>query len=298
MENSERNTENTKQLLENRTFQHRQRQETNDAAVKRKASDQKIKSVENKQESKKNIEISDEKKIVSTRSNPNEIANVRKRDYAESNESNNLIEFSEQKRLNQAAEEIKKIDWMNPEKWKTLNPVEKRIALEHSGRALGKAYDHPEPPLSIKGMGDPNLQGTYGDGYSYRPESPYADKKGISGADYGIEMNQDGMDPSNHKKLFGENPGTAVETYAHEFRHSYQHEQANAFEKGFKTNDPAKAKEWSENFKNYQQPPDAELAKIDRENFIKQYEVYRNQPVERDANDFGAQLSSKIFDEN
>lgn len=207
-------------------------------------------------------------------------------------------ELTEQKRIDQATEDIKKNDLMKPEKWKTLNDVEKKYALEHSGKALGKAYDHPEPPLTTKKIGDPDLQGGYGDGYSYRPESPYADKQGIVGADYGIEMNEKGMDPNTHKKLFGEDPREAVETYGHEFRHSYQHEQANAFDKGFKTNDPVKAKEWSENLKNYQQPPDAELAKTDPEKYFTQYEAYRNQPVERDANEFGSKLATRVYSEN
>lgn len=207
-------------------------------------------------------------------------------------------EVTEQKRIDQATEDIKKNDGMNPEKWKTLSIDEKRIALEHSGNALGKAYDHPEPPLTARKMGDPGLQGTNGDGYSYRPESPSADKHGIVGADYGIEMNEKGMDPNTHKKLFGEDPREAVETYGHEFRHSYQHEQANAFDKGFKTDDPVKAKEWSENLMNYQHPPDAELAKTDPEKYFTQYETYRNQPVERDASEFGNKLATRVYSEN
>ena len=131
-------------------------------------------------------------------------------------------ELTEQKRLDMAAEGIKKNEWMRPEKWKTLSTDEKRIALDHSGKALGKAYDSPEPPLDVKELRDmktnnvdPNLQGTYGDGYSYRPESPYADEHGIVGADYGVKMNQEGMDPNTEKKLFGDDPRQAVETYGH-----------------------------------------------------------------------------------
>jgi len=207
-------------------------------------------------------------------------------------------ELTERKRLDQATEDIKKNDWMKTEKWKTLSIDEKRIALEHSGKALGKAYDHPEPQLTTKKMGDPNLQGTNGDGYSYRPESAYADRHGIAGADYGIKMNQDGMDPNTHKKLFGNDPREAVETYGHEFRHSYQHEQAQRYEKGFKAEDPEKAKEWSENFKDYKQPPDVELAKSDPEKYFKEYDTYRNQPVEKDANDFGRKLSASVYEDS
>jgi hypothetical protein len=204
----------------------------------------------------------------------------------------------EQKKIDRAAGDIKKIDWMTQEKWKNLNPDEKRVALEHSGKALGKAYDHPEPPLTTKKMGDPDLQGTNGDGYSYRPESRYSDEHGVAGADYRITMNQDGADPNTNKKLFGDDPRQAVETYGHEFRHSYQHEQAQRYEKGFKVDDPDKAKAWSENFGDYKQPPDSELAKSDPEKYVQEYNAYRNQPVEIDANDFGKKLSSSIYGDN
>lgn len=204
-------------------------------------------------------------------------------------------ELTEQKRIDQAADGIKKNEWMKLDNWKTLSTDKKRIALDHCGKALGKAYDHPEPPLTTKEMGNPNLQGTYGDGYSYRPENSYADKHGVFGADYGITMNQDGMDPNTHKRLFGEDPREAVETYGHEFRHSYQHEQAQRFENGFNVDDSEKAKEWSENFKDYKWPPDAKFAKSDPEKYFKEYEAYRNQPVEKDANDFGSKLSARIY---
>ncbi len=204
----------------------------------------------------------------------------------------NRHEIVEQRRIDQAAEDIKQNEWMNPQKWKTLNVDDQRQALEDCGKSLGKAYDHPEPPIITKDLNNPNLQGTYGDGYSYRPESPYADKNGVTGADYGIEINE-----NSRKDLFGEDPRKAVETYGHEFRHSYQHEQALRYEKGFGVDDPEKAKEWSENFKdnNYKNAPDAELAKSDPEKYYKKYEEYRNQPVESDAREFGRKLSSSVY---
>jgi hypothetical protein len=204
-------------------------------------------------------------------------------------------ELKEQKRIDLAAEEIKKIGWMKPEEWEALgkNIDKKRIALEHSGRALGKAYDHPAPPLATEKMDNSNLQGGYGDGPKYRPENPGADKRGFIG-DYGIEMNEIGEDPNTHKKLFGEDPREAVETYGHEFRHSYQCEQAQRYEKGFKVDDLEKAKEWSENFKDYKEPPDSNVTEADS----KAYEAYWNQPVENDARDFGSKLSSRIYGDN
>jgi len=217
-------------------------------------------------------------------------------------------ETLEQKRLNQAAEDIKKNEWMKPEKWKTLSNNEKRIALEHSGKALRDAYHCPDPPLTIKRMQEPGLQGEYGDGYSYDPKRDKYNGNievnpsdfeghGIVGYDYGIRMNIEGMDYETNKKLFGDDSREALETYAHEFRHSYQHEQAHAYDKGFRTDDPIKAREWSENLRDYKQPPDAELAKTDPERYFKEYEAYRNQPVEREAREFAQKISSEVYRE-
>lgn len=215
-------------------------------------------------------------------------------------------EIIEKRRIEQSTESICGQERMQPEKWKTLSIDEKRQALGDCGKELGKAYDSPEPPLYTKKIENTNLQGQYGDGYKYDASRDKYDGQidvncsdfkghGIVGTDYGIRMNQDGMDPNTHKKLFGDDPREAVETYGHEFRHSYQHEQVQRYENGFKVDNSDKAKEWSENFKDYKQPPDAELAKTDREKYFKEYDNYRNQPLEKDANDFGSKLSARIY---
>ena len=162
-------------------------------------------------------------------------------DYKTGYDVRNMPELIDQQRINQATENIINNDQIWQEKWKTLNTDEKRNALDHIGKALGKAYDHPEPPLVTKKMDAPNMQGTYGDGYAYQPKISPVGKDGVTGSDYGIQMNQDGMDPNTHNKLFGEEPQDAVETYGHEFRHSYQYEQSHRYEKGFKVDDPDKA---------------------------------------------------------
>jgi len=203
--------------------------------------------------------------------------------------SKDTPESLEQKRLDQAAEAIKNIEVMKPEKWKTLSDKEKIWALDHCGKALRDAYNHPNPPLFTETT-DSNKLGDYGDGYSY-------DKTAIYERDYGIRMNEEGVNEIN-KKLFGDDPNVALETYGHEFRHSYQCEQAHTFDQGLRTDDPVKAAEWSGNLgENYKPAPDAETAKTDPEEYIREYEAYKNQPVERDAREFGEKISSKLYGE-
>lgn len=199
-------------------------------------------------------------------------------------------EALEDGRLGQAVAEIKQQEWMQDGKWRTLSTDEKRIALEHSGRALGRAYRTPEPPLTTKKDAS-EAQGEFGDGYSYDPR-----KKCLTGSDYGIRMNEEGITKKD-KRLFGDDPGEALRTYGHEFRHSYQTEQAHAFDKNFSVDDPVKAREWSENLKpeNYIKPPNSDLAKSDPERYFRKYEAYRNQPVERDAREFGDRLVTQVY---
>ena len=198
----------------------------------------------------------------------------------------------EQKRIDKASEEIRKIEEMNPEKWKTLNNDKKAYALRHAGGELGETFKNPDPPLMTKKWEEPGTLGSYGDGPSYDSK----EKKWVG--DYGIEMNEKGYNYDSREKLFGDNPKEALKTYAHEFRHSYQNEQAHAFDKGLNVDDPQKAKEWSDNLKDYKQPPDAELSKTDPEKYFKEYEAYRNQTVERDAREFGEKVSSKVYEQD
>jgi hypothetical protein len=170
-------------------------------------------------------------------------------------------ELIEQRRIGQAAEGIRGQEWMKPEKWKTLSDDEKRIALDYSGKELGRAYKSPEPPLTTEKTNQ-NALGSYEDGATIRNPN----------GDYGIRMNEHGVGERN-EKLFGDDPKTALETYSHEFRHSYQNEQA------------------------YKQPPDAEMARTDPERYFKEYGAYRNQPVEVDARDFGDKVTSKTYDD-
>ena len=68
-------------------------------------------------------------------------------------------------------------------------------------------------------------QGEFGDGYSYDLR-----KKCLTGSDYGIRMNEEGI-TERDKRLFGDDPGEALRTYRPRISPSYQAEQAHAFDK-------------------------------------------------------------------
>jgi len=201
-------------------------------------------------------------------------------------------EIAEIARLNTSSEQIKKMEWTQPEKWRTLDETQKRVALDRIGEVLMRSYDHPKPSLFVEENKDKKAIGSYGDGYK-------SDSSGnLIGADYGIELNREGELKRAHEKIFGKDPKLALGAYAHEFRHSYQYEQASRYEKpqfASLVDNPEKAREWSENIKTYNEAPPKELLDKDPDEYRKRFDKYANQPVEKDANNFADELIKRIY---
>lgn len=182
------------------------------------------------------------------------------------------------KKLDVATERLRQIEGLRDEKWQDLDASGRMTTLNAAGRELGEVYDHPTPPVLAKDMGDPNLLGTYGDGYRYNARSG-----SLEGSDYGIRMNSVGE--VRDQDLLGDDPRVALQTYAHEFRHSYQHEQAGRWEKpqfqNLVDNQDA-ARRWSENLNDYQSPDQG-------------YDAYHSQAVEADARRFAEDLVKRVY---
>ena len=181
-------------------------------------------------------------------------------------------------RIDAAAEELRRLEGLDPEKWTQLDQYGKVAVLNAAGREMGRIYHTPAPPLHVDDMGNPRVQGSYGNGYSRNPHTGQ-----VKGVDYGIAMNREAQ-VDFRKKLFGDDPSVALETYAHEFRHSYQTEQASAYDKPQFRNfvdDPELAGRWSQNLKRYMSP------EVD-------YDAYRDQAVERDARAFAEELVRRV----
>ncbi len=92
MDTSDKNTEHTKKLMENKRVEQRNRQESNRVAESRRAIDQKTKASEPKLESKRHIEKGTEKKDQPARSNANDMVNARKREYSEGKKDSRRFE--------------------------------------------------------------------------------------------------------------------------------------------------------------------------------------------------------------
>ena len=182
---------------------------------------------------------------------------------------------SQQAWLEAAAERIKQVVWLKLEQWKDLNVHEKVVALNAAGRALAEVFQIPSPPLIVLEMDEPGAYGSYGDGYRFN-----IDTGQIEGSDYAIKMNLAGS--VDYEKLFGDDPAVALETYAHEFRHSYQAEQIVRYQRPqhrHLVDDPNAVQAW---LRPYITPDE-------------DYEAYRNQPVEKDAREFAEALIQTVY---
>ena len=194
----------------------------------------------------------------------------------------NLHESAESARepqgLDEASEKLRQIDGLRPEVWQKMDLDERRAVMNQAGEALESTYHTPRPPLDVQDFGNPAALGSYGDGYQYNP-----DTGSVEGADYKISMNEQGV--RGDQALLCDDPREALRTYAHEFRHSYQSEQATRWEKPQFRNlvdTPDEASDWSVNNRNYVRPEEG-------------YEAYRSQPVERDARAFADALVESVY---
>jgi hypothetical protein len=183
-------------------------------------------------------------------------------------------------RVDEASERLGKIEGLQPDRWAKMDIYERKATLNAVGSELGHVYEHPAPPLFVEDLGQSNALGTYGDGSYHDPATG-----GLQGSEYGITINEKGE--TEHGHLFGDDPRDALRTYAHEFRHSYQYEQAHRAEIPHFRNlvdDRTKAEDWSENLEPgaYRQPES-------------DFDAYRSQPVESDANQFAEDLVRKVY---
>jgi len=192
-------------------------------------------------------------------------------------------EISNETKIGSTVEAFRGIDWLEPEKWRGLDSVERRIALDNAGKELMHVYECPAPPLLPKEFPEYDgrtLLGFYEDGASIRnPEG-----------DYGISLSERLMSYTE--------PREALEAYCHEFRHAYQHEMAGRYEKPEFQNmvhDLDLAAEWNESFRNYKDGP-PEWMDQDDPRYAQLFNQYQNQAVERDARQFSQNIVTQLYE--
>jgi hypothetical protein len=145
------------------------------------------------------------------------------------------------------------------DRWEGAGPVEREYELDAVGNHLMERYEAPAPPVLGEHFEDPRLLGEYDD------------------ADFRIEVNE--------RLLESPDPREALETYLHEYRHAqqaYEVERSNS--PLARDAERREAAEWEAEMDHYTPPERDELA-------------YFDQPVERDAREFGHDWAERILNE-
>lgn len=179
--------------------------------------------------------------------------------------------------IQRAVERLRNVDGLRQDAWKELDEPGRRATLNAAGREVAEVLQHPAAPLYFEDMEAPEYRGSYGDGFRSGRDGE------LVGSDYRISMNRQAL--NSGEGVFGDDPRSALETYLHEYRHGYQHEQAARFENPQFRNlvdNRELAEAWSENIRNYTAP------EVD-------FETYYNQPLESDARDFANQVTLRLF---
>lgn len=172
-----------------------------------------------------------------------------------------LKELSETERLERSAAEVCQIEALKPEVWSGLAETDRERCLYQVGSKLSEAYECPAPPFIGCKMAEVEggiLLGAYSD-------SNYITKL-------------------NHTLLQMNESGVALETFAHEFRHAYQHEMVERYQSAFRhlCHDETAAARWAENL-------DGRYVE-----FGTDPEGYKDQAVESDARTFAASLRAEV----
>ena len=169
----------------------------------------------------------------------------------------------EAERMGAAGERLRQLDGLKEENWRELDSHGRIAVMNDVGREVGRIYDQPTPPL-------------------YAEQLPVEQRGDYVDEDYRIRMNSEGISPGDG--FLSDDPRVALETYLHEFRHSYQYEQMLRWDGPFRhlVDEGAEADNWSSNFKNYNSPENG-------------FNEYYNQSVEADARAFSEELVKKVY---
>jgi hypothetical protein len=148
---------------------------------------------------------------------------------------------------------------LRPDYWSSMDNDQRQVALQSAENRMAQAYGRPpQEVLTDKPDGSTWNAGECG---QYDPEHK------------AISMNPDRF----------EDPREAVDTLAHEGRHAYQHHVCDENNLGTHP-DHIEAGAWGDNIRNYVSPD-------------KDFEGYWNQPIERDARDFGQRMTNGLYGE-
>jgi hypothetical protein len=185
-----------------------------------------------------------------------------------------LPEVSENERLERSVERLRSVRELQPDAWRDLHdPVARRYALDRAGRELEQVYGSPRPPVLPADHAPENHHGMYSD--------------------------ERWTMTVNERLLDSDDPAPALETYLHEYRHSYQRLDIERLNSPIQPDSVENAVGWEANLRSgrYKEAPEDGLALANPERYERLFREYEEQPVERDAREFAREITERLYRE-
>lgn len=177
-------------------------------------------------------------------------------------------DIAEDPRVSAAIERLRRIDGLEPARWRVADSSDRQHAIREANRALAESFGRPSPEVIFVGTGD-KLE------LSRRTEGQWSGYD-RSGQPYFIEIAARFLDKTREPE-----PREAVNTICHEYRHVYQREvlrdELNPAEPG--SPEASWAKNFDDGYVDY------------RENF----DAYESQPVERNSRKFADDICRRLY---
>jgi hypothetical protein len=101
----------------------------------------------------------------------------------------------------------------------------------------------------------------------------------------------------NERLLDSDDPAPALETYLHEYRHSYQRLEMERLGSPIRPDNLESAMEWEANLRldGYRGAPDDHLASTIRAQYGELFREYEEQPIERDSREFAREIVEHLY---
>ena len=199
---------------------------------------------------------------------------------AEVNE--NSWEGIEATRKEKIIKDLESHEELKPENWQKLDNWQRDRALSRAGKACCEHYpEMPGAPSDLEPLSkemEPGLNGRY-------VHETRVDGEKVP--DWDIKENKE--------LLNSDDPYPAIKTYLHEYRHSYQDEIIHIHrDTTFDVPDKDFAETMSKNKDNYKKAPSRELFYENETEYHERYEQYREQPLEKDAEEFAVNVTEEL----
>jgi hypothetical protein len=178
------------------------------------------------------------------------------------------LERSDEASLDNAVAQLRRVEYLSPERWATADAYERQAALQEVNKVLGRSFGWGNLQLEFATLyedGDTMVLGeTSHDGAFTR-------------------INEKFLGSTDERFAQFDNPEQAIATVCHEYRHYYQEEQALTTHGPVVSNVPREiVRQW-------------EHSRVHYVGWEADRDAYRQDQLERDSNNLARQLCERLY---